>query len=79
MCCAPIASRPCFDTFLTVHIPTFLYIFHEMFFITCLYAFFLLLYNYTPQMSVSVEMRSMKVGSACVRRYYGESALFAVV
>ena len=28
-----------------VHIPTFLYIFHEMFFITCLYAFFLLLYT----------------------------------
>ena len=33
MCCAPIASRPCSDT-LTVHIPTFLYIFHEMFFTT---------------------------------------------
>ena len=31
------ASQPCSDTFLTVHIPTFLYIFHEMFFTTCLY------------------------------------------
>ena len=33
--CVTIASRPCSDTFLTVHIPTFLYIFHEMFFIAC--------------------------------------------
>ena len=91
MCCVPIASRPCSDTFLTVDIPTFVYIFHEMFFTTCLYAFFCFC---TPQMSVSVfcnwilitvshssasvhcwpcpvlsakEMRSMKVGSACVR------------
>ena len=34
VCCVPIASRPCSDTFLTVHIPTFLHIFHEMFFTT---------------------------------------------
>ena len=40
MCCAPIVSRPCSDTFLTVHIPTFLYIFNEMFFTTCLHCFF---------------------------------------
>ena len=33
--CVSKASRPCSDTFLTVHIPTFLYIFHEMFFTTC--------------------------------------------
>ena len=30
-----------FQYFFYDHIPTFLYIFHEMFFITCLYAFFL--------------------------------------
>ena len=40
-----IMFRPCSDTFLTVQIPTFLYIFPEMFFTTCLYAFFLLLYT----------------------------------
>ena len=28
VCCVPIASRPCSETFLTVHIPTFLYIIH---------------------------------------------------
>ena len=34
-----------FQYFFYDHILTFLYIFHEMFFITCLYAFFLLLYT----------------------------------
>ena len=60
MCCAPIASRPRSDTFLTVHIPTFLYIFYEMFFITCLYAFFLFLYTKVcmAQHSVSPESSS---------------------
>ena len=46
MCVMCSTSVPTlFQYFFYDHIPTFLYIFHEMFFITCLYAFFLLLYT----------------------------------
>ena len=64
---------PCSDTFLTVPIPTFLYIFHEMFFITCLCAFFLLLYTTKLREVLGVQHQFFKTGQIFAQGVFSPS------